>query len=112
MPSLPKPRAASPRRARASLRRAQEAKPIASDAKRFAAVAPARGRVVLFEHDLWHSGAPVTAALEKLAASTADATSAIARLRRASPGSRPWPPRRHARRQRRSHRGGRGELLA
>ena len=32
-----------------------------TDAKRFAAVAPARGRVVLFEHDLWHSGAPVTA---------------------------------------------------
>ena len=32
-----------------------------TEAKRFAAVAPARGRVVLFEHDLWHSGAPVTA---------------------------------------------------
>ena len=32
-----------------------------ADAKRFAAVAPARGRVVLFEHDLWHSGAPVVA---------------------------------------------------
>ena len=32
-----------------------------ADAKRFAAVAPACGRVVLFEHDLWHEGAPVTA---------------------------------------------------